>query len=219
MTQPPDNVFIYHIVHMDKLASIMADGWLWSDAEVRLRRSPGTTVGMQDIKNRRLTIPLSSRPGLLVGQCVPFYFCPRSVMLYLLWRGNHEGVTYRGGQEPIVHLVSDLDEVVAWAEANNVRWAFTLSNAASSYFEDRADLGQLNEINWDAIEANQWSGNGISRSVKEGKQAEFLVERCFPWKLVSKIGVQSQKIGHEVTRLIAHNDHRPAIRVENRWYY
>lgn len=219
MTQPPERIRLYHIVHMDRLSSIMEDGHLWSDAEVRRRESPGTTVGMMDIKNRRLGMPISSRPGLMVGQCVPFYFCPRSVMLYLLARGNHEGVTYRGGQERIVHLVADLNRVVEWAEENNVRWAFTLSNAASSYFEDRADLGQLHEIDWEAVSASRWSGNGISRSVKEGKQAEFLVERSFPWELFLGIGVHSQVIGEQVTRLIAGHEHRPAIRVKRGWYY
>src|SRR5690625_4449684 len=68
----------------------------------------------------------------------------------------------------------------------------TLSNAGAYYFEDRADLAQLDAINWDAVQTNRWAGNGISRSVKEGKQAEFLIERSFPWELVTRIGVRSQ---------------------------
>jgi hypothetical protein len=54
-----------------------------------------------------------------------------------------------------------------------------LSNAGSYYFEDRADLAQLDEINWEAVQADRWSGNGIDRSIKEGKQAEFLIENRF----------------------------------------
>jgi len=38
---------------------------------------------------------------------------------------------------------------VAWAEANGRRWAFTLSNAGSRFFEDRCDLGQLDEVDWE----------------------------------------------------------------------
>lgn len=49
-------------------------------------------------------------------------------MLYLIFRQNDE-LSYEGGQEPIVHLEADLAETVAWAEANDKRWAFTLSNA------------------------------------------------------------------------------------------
>ncbi len=73
----------------------------------------------------------------MVGACVPFYFCPRSVMLYVIWRRNHPQLTYLGGQEPIVHLEANLLEVVDWADRERHRWAFTLSNASSLYAEDR----------------------------------------------------------------------------------
>lgn len=58
---------------------------------------------MSSIKQRRLTLSLNSDPDLHVGDCVPFYFCPRSVMLFLIHRRNQE-LAYQGGQEPIVHL-------------------------------------------------------------------------------------------------------------------
>ena len=65
---------IYHIVHVDRLPSIVADDNLWSDAEIVQRNPPGTTIGMNSIKHRRLhELDLTSRPGLRVGACVPFY--------------------------------------------------------------------------------------------------------------------------------------------------
>ena len=45
---------IYHITHLDRLASIIADGYLWCDAEVERRAPPSTTIGMNKIKARRL---------------------------------------------------------------------------------------------------------------------------------------------------------------------
>ena len=41
---------IYHIVHVDRLASIISDGYLWSDAEARSRGVGGTSFGMARIK-------------------------------------------------------------------------------------------------------------------------------------------------------------------------
>ena len=35
----PTEPKIYHIVHVDRLASIIADGYLWSDAEAQRARS------------------------------------------------------------------------------------------------------------------------------------------------------------------------------------
>ena len=73
---------IYHIVHVDRLASILASNGLLCDARIIAQGAAGTTIGMNSIKQRRLTeLTLSSYPDLYVGQCVPFYFCPRSIML------------------------------------------------------------------------------------------------------------------------------------------
>jgi hypothetical protein len=211
---------IYHIVHVDRLESILRDGCLWSDAEVQRRKCAGTTIGMSNIKRRRLEEnTLASHPRLRVGDCVPFYFCPRSIMLYMIWRGNHEDMTYHGGQIPIIHLEADLHAVVKWAGASGKRWAFTLSNAGSSYFEDHADLGQLHRINWAAVQTTRWSGNGVDHSIKEGKQAEFLVETSFPWNLVARIGVYSDEILKKMEPLLSEKPYQPSLAVHNDWYY
>lgn len=205
---------LYHIAHVDRLPSILADGCLWCDAEIVRRDPPGTTIGMNSIKQRRLyELTLNSHPDLHVGDCVPFYFCPRSVMLYLIYRGNHPELRYLGGQGPIIHLEADLHAVVAWAEQAARRWAFTLSNAGSYFFEDRRDLACLGEVNWDAVQARDWQQH------KEGKQAEFLLEHHFPWHLVERIGVLSRPIYQQVVNALPAHGHRPAVEIRTDWYY
>lgn len=204
---------IYHICHVDRLPSILDCNGLFSDAKVLELDLPGTVVGMSNIKQRRLNeLRLDSHPTLFVGQCVPFYFCPRSVMLYLIHRRNAE-LTYQGGQAQIVHLESDLYETVAWANANNRRWAFTLSNAGSYYFEDRADLANLHEIDWDAVQARIWN------QCKEAKQSEFLFEESFPWGLVRRIGVSNNNVYGQVLNTLQQQEHRPTVEVKTDWYY
>jgi hypothetical protein len=206
---------IYHIVHWDKLASIVADRHLLCDAALLQRAPVGTTIGMNRIKQRRLNeLRLSCHPDLYVGQCTPFYFCSRSVMLFLIHRRNEE-LTFKGGQEPIVHLEADLHDAVEWAEQQGRRWAFTLSNAGAYYFEDRSDLAQLNEIKWDSVQARQWS----ERAIKEGKQAEFLLEHSFPWTLIERIGVYSNAFVQPVSAAMGDAAHRPIIEIRRDWYY
>ena len=206
---------IYHIVHVDRLESIVSSDCLWSDAKIRDLNLGGTTIGMSSIKQRRLGLPLSSHPGLHVGECVPFYFCPRSVMLYLIYRGNHRELEYRGGQAQIVHLEADLNRTVAWAESTGLRWAFTTSNAGSGYFQDYANLHDLNKIDWDAVQSNWWS----DPPVREGKQAEFLIERSFPWHLVDKIGIRTSILYNRIQDVLSRTDHRPTIAIKPGWYY
>ena len=212
----PTNPKIYHIVHVDRLPSIIADGCLWSDGEVVRRMLPGTSIGMADIKRRRLDeLELNSHPGLYVGECVPFYFCPRSIMLYLLHMSNHPGLAYRGGQRPIVHLQADFNKVVEWADAHRRRWAYTLSNAGSYHFEDYCGFEHMDKIAWDAIEATDWR----EPHIKEGKQAEFLIERSFPWSLVSFMGVHSPTIRDTVRAVMQGTGHEPVVEVAPHWYY
>lgn len=216
----PEVIKIYHIVHVDRLKSIIDDDNLWCDAKMVNRQSQGTTIGMDSIKRRRLhDLKLSSYPDLHVGDCVPFYFCPRSVMLYLIYQANHKDLEYRGGQEQIVHLEADFSKVVEWANKTSKRWAFTLSNAGSNYFEDSCRIDQLHLVNWDAILTDNWSGAGIAPAVKEGKQAEFLMEYSFPWHLIDQIGVLSQNINTQVNNLLPLSGHSPSVQLKPEWYY
>lgn len=211
---PPPYPKIYHIVHQDRLPAIIADGYLWSDMEmVKRGGGAGTAIGMDSIKQRRRNLTLQSHPDLRVGACVPFYFCPRSTMLYVIHRANHSELSYRGGQGPILHLEADLRQTVAWAEQFGQRWAFTDSNAGSSYFRDWADRVHLGNIDWNAVQALDW------RHCKEGKQAEFLIERQFPWHLVQRVGVLSTRVYTNVSGYLQASEHRPRVEIRNDWYY
>jgi ssDNA thymidine ADP-ribosyltransferase, DarT len=205
---------IYHIVHWDRIRPIAAAGGLLSDVELGLA-NPGTTIGMSDIKARRLRLDVTCYDDLKVGACVPFYFCPRSVMLYLLHRSNHPNLNYNQGQTPIVHLEFDLKEVREWAEAQPLRWAFTTSNAGAFYTEHYSDVAEMKNINWRSVEAANWRDSAI----KEAKQAEFLVEKNVPWKLIQRIGVYDKDMVQRVSRAIPLDAHRPTIAILPNWYY
>ena len=212
-TQVPAEPKIYHILHVDRLPSILAAGRLWCDAEARRRGSPGTTIGMGSVKQRRLRRVLLSRPDLYVGNCVPFYFCPRSVMLYVIHRRNHSSLAYRGGQAPIIHLESDLRRTVAWANSQGRRWAFTTGNAASYFSDDYANIQHLYQIDWAAVQATNWAGR------QDSKQAEFLMEHSFPWELVERIGVYSMWAYNTTRREVRASTHQPLVEVRREWYY
>jgi ssDNA thymidine ADP-ribosyltransferase DarT-like protein len=211
----PANPLIYHITHIDNLPSIIADGGLVSDAVMVARGGPQATIGMSGIKQRRLTLPVDCQPGTNVGEYVPFYFCPRSVMLYIIARGNHPDLSYRSGQGPVLHLEADLNATVAWAAANGKRWAFSLSNAGAYYAEFRCSLAQLVDINWAAVASTDFR----DPSIKEGKQAEFLLQEKFPWSLVTRAGAASVAVRDRAVAIISHLGHRPPVDVRPDWYY
>jgi hypothetical protein len=220
MSQTPEHPKIYHILHVDRLPSVVADGCLWSDAEMVARGSSGTGIGMSKIKQRRLReLLVFKRPPLFVGECVPFYFCPRSVMLYVISRRNHLELAYTGGQEHIVHLEADLQRTTQWAEQKGLRWAFTSSNAGARYSEFHTNLDELDRLDWSAINAGKWGGPGVPDSLMEKKQAELLIESRFPWNLVDRIGVISGSVGGIALNAMGTVTHRPHVEVHREWYY
>jgi hypothetical protein len=216
MSPMPSQPKIYHITHGNNIPKIVADGCLWSDAEIVGRGGPTAAVGISEIKARRLhELSVLCRPGTRVGEYVPFYFCPRSVMLYILHKRNHPDLAYKGGQRPMLHLEADLHEVVAWAEREGRWWAFTDTNAGSRYFQSFCDLGDLSRLDWGHIDATDFR----HPLVKEAKQAEFLIHHSFPWSLVQSIGVKDDEVATWLRRVTAVSDHRPDVRVEPSWYY
>ena len=136
-------------------------------------------------------------------------------MLYVIYCGNHPELSYTGGQGPIVHLEADLHEVVAWANNNSRRWAYSLSNAGAYYTEFRSELSAFDELDWDSIGNNDFR----SPEVKEGKQAEFLVRDTFPWELVTRIGVLTVGISEQVNETLKAGQHKPGVEIRPDWYY
>lgn len=209
----PAHPKIFHIVHVDNVASIVSDGCLWPDSVMIQRRGRAAVIGNQQIKADRLVLPVACHPRTTVGEYVPFYFCPRSVMLYVISRRNHPNVAYRDGQAPVVHLFADLHEVVEWADEHGRRWAFTDINAASRAADFHHDLEELDRLDWDAIRARNWVAD------RDHKMAEFLVHGEFPWSLIRGVGVYSEVTGARAMQAFADAAHRPPVKVKRDWYY
>lgn len=215
MTQIPRHPKIYHITHIDNLDRILTEGVLWSDAKRLEHNIDCEIVGMTKIKQRRLEeLEVICHINTMVGEYVPFYFCPRSIMLFLLHRENHADITYKGGQEHILHLQADLIQTINWADDNHIRWAFSDMNAGARYAMFYNHPDDLNRINWSAIESNDFR----SMQIKDGKQAEFLIYESFPFGLVEHIGVNNQRIKRQVEEIIE-NTSIPQVSVKSNWYY
>jgi hypothetical protein len=212
----PSGPKAYHITHLSNLPGIIAEGVLWSDAKRIELGLQCEIVGMSEIKRRRLEeLAVGCYPHTRVGEYVPFYFCPRSVMLFLLHMANHPDLTYRGGQIPIVHLVADLDKVVEWAERTGRLWTFSDRNAGTRYTAFFNRVEDLDKVNWDAVRATNFRPDDI----QEGKQAEFLLYESFPWHLVEKIGVINRDRATAVRAMLVGTTNPPLVSVERAWYF
>lgn len=212
----PDNPKIFHIVHIDHLYSIIHDGGLFSDAIMSQRPDVyGTKIGMDHIKERRMQKRIGNSGEGVVGEYVPFYFCPRSVMLYIMYKSDHSDITYRGGQEPIIHLVSDVNSAIKKATEEGRQWLFTDKNAGTGYAEFFNDTKDFDKLQWDLIKLNDFR----PQQVKDAKQSEFLVKNTFPWELITHIVVYNETTKQKVEELTKDTKHKPVVKVIKEWYY
>ena len=203
---------IYHITHVNNLPGIIEAGCLWSDKRVQ-QQGVNTVIGFDHIKRRRLELDVPCHPDTKVGDYVPFYFCPRSVMLFVI-KCRHGELCYQGGQRQIVHLVSTVDAAIK--STGKRLWAYSDGNAGAFYTNFFADIDQMNEIiDWQTVRARDWRDPAI----QEKKQAEFLVYGSFPWAAFHEVGVIDQPMAKQVHQAIRSAAHKPSVRVRRDWYY
>lgn len=208
MTTPgvPNDPKIFHITHVENLAGMLREGGIWCDAQRIARGLTSANIGHRHIKERRLKRPVVTRFGGTLGDYVPFNFCPRSVMLYVVARGHDD---YRGGQADIVHLVSRVSIATSLGRA----WAFTDRHAELAHALHYDDLSRLHEVPWHVMSRMHWS------EVKEERQAEFLVHEFFPWTAVERIAVMSEATAAKVRLALEGAGHMPSVTIDPEWYY
>jgi hypothetical protein len=209
--------WLYHFTHLDNRAAIRSADRLTCDAVARegLTR---TEVGAKDIKEsrRQRAIPIS--PGGCVGDYVPFYFAPRSPMMFRIACDHRDVVPgrYQGGDTPLVYLVAAVDDVVA----AGLTWVATDGNAATATTEFTSDLGHMIQmIDWPLMEAERWNNTPEDPDRQRRRQAEFLVFQSMPLTLVRWVGVQSDRRASQVGKLLKDHPLDRRIIVRPRWYY
>ena len=200
-------VKVSHITHIDNLGSILDQSCLWSDAKRIELGLVNQNIGYNHIKKRRLVRPVNVAAGGTIGQYVPFNFCPRSVMLFVIHKGHPD---FQDGQDRVLHLISDTDTI----RLSNRHCFFTDIHADLDYAEQIDEFERIGELDIQRIiNEKYW------QDFKEEKQAEFLAFESVQWATIQKIGVKAQAIADEVNVLLQAAQHKPEVVVRPEWYY
>ncbi len=209
---PPETVWIFHFTPLENLPGILEAGGIVCKNRCRTQQA---TIAHAHIQDRRSHREVPCGPGGNLHDYVPFYFCPRSPMLYAIHGGNV--VSYDKGQKEIVYLVLKLRGVV---EAG-LDFVFTDRHAVTRYATFSTDVSDLQNIDWNLMESKWWNDIAAYPDRKERKQAEFLVHEFLAWDLVEYIGVMTPRMKERVEALV---DDRfsgacPTVLVRDNWYY
>lgn len=172
---------IYHITHINNLPSIIEAGGLWCDAKVNSGEVSAMGIAHEHIKEHRRSRNVDLAPGGNLCDYVPFYFAPRSPMLYAIHKGYVEG--YHGGQDDILHLEAQIEQIIQCG----LPYVFSDGHAVIRISKFFNDLKYLKEIDWGLMKSTYWNDTQEDFDRKRKRQAEFLVHNFFPWNLSQKL--------------------------------
>jgi len=202
---------IYHITHIENLPGIISAEGLLCDARKRELASTPTGIAYESLKEKRARKSVPCGPQGYVADYVPFYFAPRSPMLYTISKGNIPGRK----EADIIYLVSSVESV----SERKLGCVFCDGHpiiAITSFFDELNDLGK---IDWELMEAIYWYDSVDDPDRSRRRQAEFLVHDFFPWELVIGIAVKNEGVRSRVNELLSGWGKQPEVVIKRGWYY
>lgn len=211
----PQPTYIYHITHAGNLPLILAACGLRTCAALRAENVSYTDIAYQTLQDRRAQVCVPCGPGGTLHDYVPFYFAPRSPMLYKISRRSEP--QHHEGQTPIVHLVSTVESV----KRAGAGFAFTDGHGIMAMTSFYDDTDRLDQIDWQIMAASIWRDTIEDNDRKRRRQAEFLVYDFCRWEWIQAIGVINRTAKARVESLLQNStvSHQPLVTVEGGWYY
>lgn len=204
---------VFHMTRIERLPSIV-DAGLLPDNEVVRQGLPGVEIGYRHIKDRRAQRIVPCGAGGTLADYVPFYFAPRSPMLYTITGGN---VSHEAAQtDDIVYLVTstqrlrEADLSVVYSNRHPVLEYADLTDQDSSL--DRPDF-----VDWGLMRVIIWKNTLEDPDRKDRRQAECLAHPSVPWHCIEAIATKTEGAATKVRTLIQ-SDTVP-ITVRRNWYF
>ena len=209
--------WILHFTHVDNLPSIVAEQRLACDLVARagLLR---TEVGDVAIKDQRRSRRIDAGPGGRVGDYVPFYFAPRSPMMYRIVCDCREGRDgrYPDGDRPLVYLATTVGAVVD----AGLDWVASDGNAATATTRFSASLDDVDRmVDWPLMAEQYWNNVPEDPDRQRRRMAEFLVHRAVPLGTVKLVAAYSESYAGRVRDALGGHALASRVVVRPHWYY
>ncbi len=219
----PDSIRLFHITALENLPAVVAAGCLQAKNVLSLAKRSYTSIASESVQARRVkSVPVG--PCGVIHDYVPFYFAPRSPMLFSINRGN---TGFEPKQAGIVTLETTVSRAIAHTPNQFVLYDM---NASLGYSTAYASLQDLDKVAWELLHESPtldtfcayWKSKSEPEhhaQRMEKRMAEFLVHQQVPLSAITRIGV-ADDTALEKLRLILSNSHlQSLIAVRRDWYY
>ncbi len=220
----PNPVRLFHITAIANLPAICAAGALLSKNAGAAAGIDYQNIAHQGAQGARAARAVPNRPGGVVHDYVPFYFAPRSPMLFAINGGRVANCQWRQGD--IVHLETTVDRVVA----GDMPFVFYDRNATLAFARSFTDLARLDAVAWDLLTEHPtldgfcayWlNKHSVERYADrmERRQAEFLLHDRVPLGKFVRIGVIDENRAANVRTILAAAGVNLPVEAKPEWYF
>jgi hypothetical protein len=204
--------FCYRITHIGNLPLILEQG-------IVTKHHPNANnayinIGNPEIIDVRSTTPVKIEGYGFIGDYVPFYFTPKSIMLYNIITGYwHPKVPRRNRDEILVIrcLIENLAQLPQWfftdGQGNDI---------ASSHYKDLTDI---DKIDWHCIQHSDFSKNDGDYDRPRRYQAEFLVQNVVPLSAIESLNVYNQAAATAVQAILKENNINLAVNLLSQYFF
>jgi hypothetical protein len=202
---------IFRITHINNLPFILRAGLHCPTAVIQ---DPAfTPIGFPTLIEYRKERVVPIAPGGTLADYVPFYFWPKSPMLYVIHKGNDPEVI-KTPQQDIIYLVSSLEAL----QTSACQFVFTDRHAKLDYANFYNKPGEVNLLNWELIKTDQWArSHGPERM--EMKQAECLVYQHVPLTAIIGIAVLNQAANDLTSQYLTEAGVQIPVKVKPEFYF
>ena len=177
--------YAFRLVHIKNIPHVLEAGFVLPTSQKA--SSNYIPIGDSIVIDKRNT--LTNNGNLNLRQYIPFYFGPRSPMLYVIQKG-YNGVT-RYHPSELVYCIVRLSDI----RSQNIDCVFTDGHAFSAItkYYSKDDLDRIDEIvNREDVYAQFWNVED-DLDLKRRKEAELLIKTELPAKYIKGFVVYDEE--------------------------
>lgn len=205
--------YCYRITHIQNLPQILTNGLV-----NKHHANAGTeyvAIGNPEIIDVRSNSKVKLNGYGYIGDYVPFYFTPKSIMLFNILTGYWHPTVPKRHREEIIVIRCLIDELVKLS-----RWFFTDGQANVRDTTDHYnDLECLNKIDWANIQNSNFSKSDGDYDRPRRYQAEFLVHQEVPVKSIESINVYNSNTAHAVDVILKKHFSTLAVNIQPAYFF
>jgi hypothetical protein len=204
--------FCYRITHINNLPLLLQNG-------IVNKHHPNANgdyveIGNPEIIDVRSTSPVKIQGYGMIGDYVPFYFTPKSIMLYNIITGYWHPLVPRRNRSEILVIRCLIDDMI-----NLPRWFFTDgqgNDMASGHYND---LEELDAIDWHCIQNSDFTKSDGDFDRPRRYQAEFLVHHEVPIDSIESLNVYNQQAADVVNDILNENNINLAVNIQPQYFF